>query len=83
MSSPHTQKFVRVIGRWGPTPPEMYKHQCALLEDELMQTQVMLTKARASIAGMVHMNDVLMTGKADAEERQAAAEEKIIMLEHT
>jgi hypothetical protein len=36
-----------------PTPLEMYKHQCALLEDELIQPQVMLQKARANIAGLV------------------------------
>ncbi|MBN2976927.1 hypothetical protein [Pseudomonas lactucae] len=29
-----------------PTPLEMYRHQCALLEDELIQTHAMLRKAR-------------------------------------
>ncbi|ANF84830.1 hypothetical protein A7J50_1399 [Pseudomonas antarctica] len=50
-----------------PTPLEMYKHQCALLEDELIQTQAMLRKARANVAGLVQMNDLLATGKASAE----------------
>lgn len=50
-----------------PTPLEMYKHQCALLEDELIQTQAMLRKARANIAGLVQMNDILSTEKAQAE----------------
>ncbi|WP_339506595.1 hypothetical protein [Pseudomonas sp. EA_15y_Pfl1_P102] len=50
-----------------PTPLEMYQHQCALLEDELIQTQVMLRKARANIGGLVQMNDLLATGKAKAE----------------
>lgn len=46
-----------------PTPLEMYKHQCALLEDELVQTLAMLRKAQANIAGLVQMNDLLMTEK--------------------
>ncbi|MHA4978961.1 hypothetical protein ACX0K2_20960 [Pseudomonas extremorientalis] len=50
-----------------PTPLEMYQHQCALLEDELIQTQALLRKARANIAGLVQMNDFLSTGKAQAE----------------
>lgn len=50
-----------------PTPLEMYQHQCALLEDELIQTEAMLRKARANIAGLVQMNDLLATGKASAE----------------
>ncbi|MGY1877822.1 hypothetical protein [Pseudomonas reactans] len=50
-----------------PTPLEMYKHHCALLEDELIQTGAMLRKARANIAGLVQMNDLLATGKASAE----------------
>ncbi|MFY0750209.1 hypothetical protein [Pseudomonas sp. NFX5] len=49
------------------TPLEMYQHQCALLEDELIQTQAMLRKARANVAGLVQMNDLLATGKAKAE----------------
>lgn len=32
-------------------------NQCALLEDELIQTQMMLRKARANVAGLVQMND--------------------------
>ncbi|WAT26717.1 hypothetical protein [Pseudomonas sp. GXZC] len=50
-----------------PAPLEMYQHQCALLEDELVQTEAMLRKARANIAGLVQMNDLLATGKASAE----------------
>lgn len=50
-----------------PTPLEMYQHQCALLEDELIQTGAMLRKARANIAGLVQMNGLLATGKASAE----------------
>lgn len=50
-----------------PTPLEMYQHQCALLEDELTTTQQLLSKARANIAGLVQMNDLLATGKASAE----------------
>ena len=56
-----------------PTPLEMYKHQCTLLEDELTQAQVQLTKARRNIAGLVHMNDVLITGKARADNAAKAA----------
>lgn len=50
-----------------PTPLEMYKHHCALLEDELIQTEAMPRKARANVAGLVQMNDLLATGKASAE----------------
>ncbi|WPN21787.1 hypothetical protein [Pseudomonas marginalis] len=50
-----------------PTPLEMYKHQCALLEDELIQTHAMLRKARANVAGLVQMNELLVTGKATTE----------------
>lgn len=50
-----------------PTPLEMYQHQCALLEDELIQTQAMLRRARANIAGLVKMNDALITAKAELE----------------
>ena len=49
-----------------PTPLEMYQHQCALLEDELIQTEAMLRKARANVAGLVQMNDLLATEKASA-----------------
>ncbi|WP_332847528.1 hypothetical protein [Pseudomonas lactucae] len=59
-----------------PTPLEMYRHQCALLEDELTQTRAMLSKARANVAGLVQMNDALITVKADAESalKKAASE---------
>lgn len=50
-----------------PTPLEMYKHQCSLLEDELSETQALLRKARKNIAGLVQMNDALSTGKAEAQ----------------
>nr|WP_318836563.1 hypothetical protein [Pseudomonas khavaziana] len=50
-----------------PTPLEMYKHQCSILVDELVETERMLRRARANIAGLVQMNDLLMTGKAKAE----------------
>lgn len=56
-----------------PTPLEMYKQQCALLEDELIQTQAMLRKARGNVAGLVQMNDLLATSKASAEEAARAA----------
>ena len=51
-----------------PTPLEMYKHQCSLLEDELTETQKRLSGARRNIAGLVQMNDVLATGKLDADQ---------------
>lgn len=60
-----------------PTPLEMYKHQCALLEDELTTTQQLLSKARANIAGLVQMNDLLATGKASAEAALREALERI------
>ena len=50
-----------------PTPLEMYKHQCALLEDELNETLKRLSDARRNIAGLVQMGDLLATGKAMAE----------------
>lgn len=50
-----------------PTPLEMYKHQCSLLEDELSETQALLRKARKNIAWLVQMNDALATGKAEAQ----------------
>jgi len=56
-----------------PTPLEMYKHQCALLEDELTLAQAQLTRARRNIAGLVHMNDLLITGKAQADSAAMAA----------
>nr|WP_320110166.1 hypothetical protein [Pseudomonas asplenii] len=60
-----------------PTPLEMYQHQCALLEDELIQTEAMLRKARANVAGLVQMNDLLATGKASAEAKLREALERI------
>jgi hypothetical protein len=50
-----------------PTPLEMYKHQCSLLEDELSETQALLRKARKNIAGLVQMNDSLATCKSEAQ----------------
>ena len=50
-----------------PTPLEMYKHQCALLEDELTSAYQLLSGARANIAGLVQMNDLLLAGKIKAE----------------
>ncbi|MBS7845391.1 hypothetical protein KFF47_21630 [Pseudomonas fluorescens] len=63
-----------------PTPLEMYQHQCALLEDELIQTEAMLRKARANIAGLVQMNDLLATGKASAEAALGEALDRIAAL---
>ncbi|AZF09580.1 hypothetical protein C4J93_1366 [Pseudomonas sp. R2-37-08W] len=56
-----------------PTPLEMYEHQCSILVDELAETERMLGRARANIAGLVQMNDLLMTGKAHAEQQLALA----------
>ncbi|WP_271043651.1 hypothetical protein [Pseudomonas sp. VB3] len=56
-----------------PTPLEMYKHQCALLEDELTTAYRLLSKARANI----EMNDLLATGKASAETALRDALERI------
>ena len=64
-----------------PTPLEMYQHQCAILVDELVETERMLRRARANIAGLVQMNDLLMTGKAEIEAKLAEALEKIGKLE--
>ncbi|MFL1502088.1 MULTISPECIES: hypothetical protein [unclassified Pseudomonas] len=60
-----------------PTPLEMYKHQCSLLEDELTETQALLRKARKNIAGLVQMNDALATGKAEAQAVLKTAQEEI------
>lgn len=59
-----------------PTPLEMYKHQCALLEDELNETLKRLSDARRNIAGLVQMGDLLATGKvlAEAALKKAAAD---------
>lgn len=64
-----------------PTPLEMYKHQCALLEEELIQPQVMLQKARANIAGLVQMNDVLVTTKDETEKDLKNALDRISEME--
>ncbi|MGL6090905.1 MAG: hypothetical protein ACRC07_12755 [Pseudomonas paracarnis] len=64
-----------------PTPLEMYQHQCSILVDELVETERMLSRARANIAGLVQMNDLLMTGKAETEAKLAEALEKIGKLE--
>jgi len=50
-----------------PSPLEMYKHHCAMIEDEVADLQVQLRKARANITGLVQINDVLVTRKAVAE----------------
>ena len=60
-----------------PTPLEMYKHQCALLEDELTTADRLLSKARANVAGLVQMSDLLATGKAPAETALRDALERI------
>jgi hypothetical protein len=60
-----------------PTPLEMYKHQCALLEDELTQAQALLSNARKNIAGLVQMNDALLIAKARAERSLKDALERI------
>ncbi|MDQ0654370.1 hypothetical protein [Pseudomonas cedrina] len=65
-----------------PTPLEMYKHQCALLEDELIQTGAMLRKARANIAGLVQMNDLLVTWKKEADARLIRYAEEASALNH-
>ncbi|WP_455927316.1 hypothetical protein [Pseudomonas capeferrum] len=56
-----------------PTPLEMYKHHCSMIEDELADLQVQLRKARANISGLVQMNDVLAAGKGNAESALKAA----------
>ena len=60
-----------------PTPLEMYQHQCSLLVDELVETERMLRRARANIAGLVQMNDLLMNGKAQAEQQLSLASSEL------
>ncbi|EIK67475.1 hypothetical protein G7021_12855 [Pseudomonas carnis] len=60
-----------------PTPLEMYKHQCSILVDELVETERMLRRARANIAGLVQMNDLLMKGKAQAEQQLSLASSEL------
>ena len=55
----------------------MYQHQCALLVDELVETERMLRRTRANIAGLAQMNDLLVTGKMAAESALAKAHERI------
>ncbi|MGB3127739.1 MAG: hypothetical protein WBB95_28325 [Pseudomonas sp.] len=50
-----------------PTPLEMYKHHCAILEDEIAELDFRLKKAKQNISGLIQMNDVLATAKAVAE----------------
>ena len=63
-----------------PTPLEMYKHQCSILVDELVETERMLRRARANIAGLVQMNDLLMTGKDQSEAALKAALSQVATL---
>ncbi|MFJ4130887.1 hypothetical protein [Pseudomonas cyclaminis] len=63
-----------------PTPLEMYKHQCALLEDELNQTQSALNRARRNIAGLVQLSDDLATGKTSAEDALYKARSEVARL---
>jgi cell division septum initiation protein DivIVA len=60
-----------------PTPLEMYKHQCALLEDEISDLQRHLAKARANVAGLVQMNDTLLIAKARAERSLRDAQDRL------
>lgn len=60
-----------------PTPLEMHKHHCSLLEDEISTLYHQLRKARANVAGLVQMNDLLATGKASAETALREALERI------
>jgi len=50
-----------------PAPLEMYKHQCALLEDEIASLRNDLRAARENIEGLIQMNGDLAAGKASAE----------------
>jgi hypothetical protein len=56
-----------------PTPLEMYKHHASMLEDEISDLQLHLSKSRANIAGLVQMNDALASGKDKAEKALKAA----------
>jgi hypothetical protein len=60
-----------------PTPLEMYKHHCSMIEDEVAELQVQLSKARANISGLVKMNDLLATEKASAEAALRQALERV------
>ncbi len=54
----------------------------AKLEDELIQTEAMLSKARANVARLVQMNDLLATGKASAEASLQKALANVRRLNH-
>ena len=58
----------------------MYQHQCSILVEELAHTERMLSRARANIAGLVQMNDLLMTGKDRAEKALKMAVDKVAAL---
>lgn len=60
-----------------PTSLEMYQHQCSILVDELAETERMLSRARANIAGLVQMNDALLIDKVRAEVALKGALERI------
>ena len=60
-----------------PDRLEMYKHQCALLEDEIHDLQRHLAKARANVAGLVQMTDTLLTAKARAERSLKDAQDRL------
>ena len=63
-----------------PTPLEMYQHQCSILVDELVETERMLRRARANIAGLVQMNDLLMPGEGPVEAALKAALSQVAAL---
>jgi len=50
-----------------PTPLEMYKHQCAMLEDEIANLHQLLRSARENIQGLIQMNDDLAGSRESAE----------------
>ncbi|NMZ43132.1 hypothetical protein [Pseudomonas proteolytica] len=64
-----------------PTPLEMHKHHCSLLEDEISTLYHQLRKARANVHGLVQLSDDLATGKAQAEESLRKALEEIARLQ--
>lgn len=55
----------------------MYQHQCALLVDELVETERMLRRTRTNIAGLAQMNDLLVTGKMAVEEKLRSVEAEL------
>lgn len=56
-----------------PSPLEMYKHQCALLEDEIADLYAKLRNARINVTGLIQMNDELSVAKAEVEGSLRAA----------